>query len=63
MIRSLSTFLKTKFYAHMQCEQYMWHRKTNNSARRTNYWQFASEIGRNNSNERSKLAAAGFLNW
>jgi hypothetical protein len=39
----------------------MWHRK-NSSAGRTNSWQFVSEVGTNNSNEKSELAPAGFLN-
>jgi len=47
----------------MQCKQYMWNRKTNSSASRTDSWQFASEAGMNKSNEKSELAAAGFLNW
>ena len=47
----------------MQCDQYMWHRKTNSSASRTNSWPFASEVGINSSNEKSELVAAGFLNW
>ena len=47
----------------MQCGQNIWHRKTKSSASRTNSWPFASEVGINRSNDKSELAAAGFLNW